>query len=220
MNVRSIEASDPQGAVVLISEVSGVDDALLGYANRLVEEGYTVAMPDLWWRSGRPDLSVEGGMARAIEAVRDSEALFDVREALAGLAGRPVPRFVMGFCLGGLYARMAACALPGLSGAVEFYGRIRYPGTTEQKPVQPLDLVSGLGCPIQCHYGSEDTVAPPAHVDELEQRLGGRAYPAQVFRYAGCGHAFLNPHRPSFRAEPAALAWSRAIRFLGEQSAL
>ncbi len=220
MNVRLLQAIDPVGAVVLISEVSGVDEALLGYANRLVAEGFSVAMPDLWWRTGRPDLSVEGGMARAIEAVRDSEALLDVREALAGLAGVPGPRFVMGFCLGGLYARMAACALPGLAGAVEFYGRIRYPSISEAKPVQPLDLVSGLGCPIQCHFGSEDTVSPPAHVDELEQRLSGRGHAAQVFRYAGCGHAFLNPNRPSFQAAPAALAWSRAMRFLGEQSAL
>lgn len=216
-NVRVMAAEHPRGGVVLISEVFGVDAPLLAYARKLVDEGYSVAMPDLWWRAPKPDVRAEGGIMHAIEAVSDSEAMVDVREAMALL---PEPRFVVGFCMGGLYARMAACALPGLRGAVEFYGRIRYPGTSRNKPVQPLDLVSGLGCPIQCHFGEDDTVAPPPHVDELEQRLAGRGHGAQIFRYPGCGHAFLNPERPTYRAQPAALAWSRALRFLDEQSGL
>lgn len=212
-----VESSDgpARGGIVLVSEIHGVETSLRQLAGRLAGEGYTVVMPDLWWRTGRPDLTGEGAIPAAVEAVSDSLALADVRAALGALPAG-LPRFVVGFCLGGLYARMAACTLPGLAGAVEFYGRVVYAGTSANKPVQPLDLLSGLGCPLQCHFGTDDTVAPPRHVDLLEQRLAGRAYAAQVYRYAGCGHRFMNPSAPAYNAAAAALAWGRLTRFLDE----
>lgn len=213
---ETLRAPERRGSVVLISEVLGVDEALRGYAAKMVAQGYDVVMPDLWWRTGPPDFSGEGAVQRAVERIVDAEAMSDVRAALETLEA---PRFLMGFCLGGLYARMGACTLPRLAGTVEFYGRVVYPGTTPAKPVQPLDFLPGLGCPLQCHFGDLDTVAPPRHVDLLEERLAGRRFAAQVFRYAGCGHAFMNPSRAAYRPVPAELAWSRGVKFLGELSA-
>jgi carboxymethylenebutenolidase len=123
---------------------------------------------------------------------------------------------VLGFCLGGLYARLAAAMVPGLHVAVEFYGRIVYPTLTTQHAVQPLDLLPGRACPLQCHFGELDTVAPPAHVDELERRLASQAHPARVHRYAGCGHGFLDPRAPAWNEAAATLAWARALRWLEE----
>lgn len=218
--VEMVEADDParaaRGGIVLISEIHGVEPSLREHADRLARLGFTVAMPDLWWRQGKPDLSSPEAIAAGVEALADSAALADVRSALGALPAG-LPRFVMGFCIGGLYARMAACTLPGLSGAIEFYGRVIYPGTTPNKPVQPLDLLVGLSCPLQCHFGTEDLVAPPRHVDMLEQRLAGRPFPGQVYRYAGCGHRFMNPRATTFNRVAAELAWSRVKRFLDER---
>lgn len=213
--VEVLDAPNPRGGVVLIGEVSGVDAVLRGYARRLVDEGYTVAMPDLWWRRGRPPLCGPEAVSAAVAQLVDSEALIDVGAARTCLpAGRPV--FVMGFCVGGLYARLAACTQVGLAGAVEFYGRVVYPAVSAAKPAQPLDFLPGLGCPIQCHYGVDDPICPPAHVDELERRLALRPHPFQVCRYPGCGHAFLNPERPGWQPEAAATAWGRARTFLDQ----
>jgi carboxymethylenebutenolidase len=109
---------------------------------------------------------------------------------------------------------MAACTVPGFAGAVEFYGRIVYAAITPNKPAQPLDLLLGLSCPLQCHFGEADPVCPPEHVDALERRLAGAPRAAQVHRYPGCGHAFLNPTRPTWNPEAAELAWARALHFL------
>ncbi len=225
--ITSTSDVSTRGGVVLVPEIWGVDDALRGWARRLADEGFDVVMPDLWWRTARGggsegrklDLAGPSGVMAAVEATVDSEALADVRAALAQLPP-DLPRFIMGFCIGGLYARMAACTLPGLAGAVEFYGRIVYAGTSPNKPVQPLDLIAGLGCPLQCHYGAEDPVAPPGHVDLLEQRLAGRSFPAQVFRYPACPHAFMNPNRPGYQRDAAELAWARALRFLDEHAGI
>lgn len=212
---QSITPARPRGAVILLSEGSGIDAALLEFAQRLRRAGYAVALPDLWWRDPPQPGDPPRDVAAAVAAVRDTDALQDIRAVRAALVpnGRV---FVVGFCLGGLYARMAACAVPGLAGAVEFYGRLVYPNISPTKPVQPLDLLPGLACPLQCHFGDADPSCPPSHVDELERRLASRTQPSQVFRYPGCGHGFLNPARPEFRAGRAATAWARAVNFLDQ----
>ncbi len=202
-----------RGGVVLVSEVWGVDASLREWAEKLMVEGFAIAMPDLWHRCGGPP-SAEGA-AQAIAGLDDGTALRDIAAAAATL-DPDRPRIVIGFCLGGLYARMASAAVPGLAAAVEFYGRIVYPTLSSTKPAQPLDMLPGRACPLLCHFGIDDSIAPPHHVDELERRLSHQGIAAQVHRYPGVGHAFMNAHGPGYSAQAAALAWSRTLRFIDE----
>jgi len=211
--VERYDAQAPRGGVVLVSEVFGIDEALRDYAARLAQEGWTVVLPDLWWRSGPPPAGGPEAVKDALARLADHEALADVAAARSFLP-TGLPQFLMGFCVGGLYARMAACVLPGVAGVVEFYGRVVYPTLSPAKPTQPLDLLPGLRCPYQGHYGSLDPVAPAAHVAELERRLAARSVASQVFLYPGLGHAFMNPGRPTWEPEAACTAWGRALTFL------
>ena len=117
------------------------------------------------------------------------------------------PRFVVGVGAGGLYARLAACAVLGLSGAVSFGGRLWYPGIDADHPIQPFDLLPGLSCPLQCHFAADDADTPQTWVDELEKRLRAAGRPHQVFRY---GH-LAGADRDT--------AWGRARNFLLHLSA-
>ncbi len=202
--------------VVLCPEVRGIDANIEDYASRLVDEGYRVAVVDPWARHGGvPPLDTPEAIHAAVARIDDGLALADVgfaRACLGDVAGAAV----VGFCLGGLHARLAAACVPGLDVAVEFYGRIVYPTLTPEKPVQPLDLLPGRRAALLCHFGSDDPVAPPAHVDELERRLASQPIPARVHRYPGCGHGFANPASPSWNAGAAALAWARSLRWLDE----
>lgn len=211
-----LRGSGDRGGVALISEVWGIDASLREWANTLVEEGFTVAMPDLWWRAGgRPDLAGPEAIRSAVASLDDGHALRDVAAAVA-LLDADRPRVVMGFCMGGLYARLASGVIPGLAAAVEFYGRIVYATLSATKPAQPLDMLPGRSCPLLCHFGGDDPVAPPNHVDELERRLAGQPIAARVYRYPGVGHAFMNTAGPGYSAPAAALAWTRTLRFLDE----
>jgi carboxymethylenebutenolidase len=213
---RVSDAVDARAGVVFVPEVWGVDDALRGWARRLAEEGFAVAMPDLWWRyGGSPPLATPAEVGAAVARLDDGNALRDVAAA-ANVLPPGLPRVVMGFCVGGLYARLASAAVPGFVAAVEFYGRIVYPTLTPEKPAQPLDLLPGRACPLLCHFGELDPVAPPNHVDELERRLSGQLAAAQVFRYPQVGHAFMNPSRPGWNEAAAERAWQRTLRFLDE----
>ena len=211
----------PQPGVVVIPDVWGLSEHTRDIAQRLAREGFAALALDLYRKTGRP--SVEGPAAAMawIRELPDPLVLETVQEgidALAGnaaVAGRKVG--LIGFCMGGQYAWLAACTCRGLSAVAAFYGMLRYePGLdATKKPREPLAAIAALSCPALGLYGREDALIPNADVDELEARLAQQRQPFEIVRYAGAGHAFLNDTRPAmYRPEPAADAWRRLLAFL------
>jgi carboxymethylenebutenolidase len=163
-----------------------------------------------------------------MRALSDPEAVADVREAAAFLARHPAshgrPVGVIGFCMGGMVALLAACSAPELAAAVPFYGLLSHEHgllhadeglDPEKKPRQPLDAVADLLCPLLCFFGAEDEFVPMSDVERLKQRLAAAAVPAEVMVYPDAGHAFMNDTRPdAYRSEAARDAWARMTAFL------
>ncbi len=208
----------PQPGVVVIPDVWGLGDHTRDIAQRLAREGFAALALDIYRKTGRPSLEGPAGAMAWIRALSDPLVLETVQEgidALAARAGRKVG--LIGFCMGGQYAWLAACACRGLSAVAPFYGMVRYePGLDpSRKPRAPLDAVADLSCPALGLYGREDAIIPNADVDALEARLAQQRQPFEIVRYAGAGHAFLNDTRPAmYRPEAAADAWRRLLTFL------
>ena len=211
----------PQPGVVVIPDVWGLSDHTRDIAQRLAREGFAALALDIYRKTGRPSLADPAAALAWIRELSDPLVLETVQEgidALAGnaaVAGRPVG--LIGFCMGGQYAWLAACTCRGLSAVAPFYGMLRYePGLdAKKKPREPLAAVAALSCPALGLYGREDALIPNADVDELEARLAQQPQPFEIVRYAGAGHAFLNDTRPAlYRPEPAADAWRRLLAFL------
>ncbi len=214
--VTLIGEGGARGGAVLVSEVWGIDASLMRWAQKLADEGFVVAIPDLWARyGGVPLLDSPEAIGTAVARLDDGQAMRDIAAAAARLPTGS-PRVVLGFCVGGLYARLASAAVPAFSAAVEFYGRIIYPTLTMQNPAQPLDMLPGRSCPLLCHFGELDPIAPVHHVEELQRRLADQPIPSLVYRYPGVGHAFMNPNRSGYSSEASTLAWARTLRFLDE----
>lgn len=189
--------------LVVVADVHGADAMVSSYAGRLVDEGYSVAVVGNWKVASDLDLPDHVGLA----AVRQGKAVLAGVERLG----------VVGFGVGGLVARLSAAALPGFSVAVDFCGRIVYPAITPDKPAQPLDLLPGLRGGLLCHYGEQDPVTPPAHVEELNQRMAFRQLPFSLYLYPNCGRGFYDPQEEGYDLDAAELAWQRTIRFLDLQ---
>jgi carboxymethylenebutenolidase len=156
---------------------------------------------------------------RWIEALPDERVLGDISAAARYLAGREDVRHdrvaVLGFCLGGQYAVMAACRTEGLAACVSFYGMLRYTRRLPNKPASPLDMAKDLKCPMLGLYGEEDALIPGDDVAELGRILASADKSFELISFAGAGHAFLNDERPeAYRPQAAAEAWQRATRFL------
>ena len=209
----------PAAGVVVIPDVWGLGDHTKDIATRLAREGFAALALDVYRKTGRPELADVTAAMAWIRELSDPLVLETVQEGIDVLAREPDVGKVglIGFCMGGQYAWLAACACRGLSAVAPFYGMLRYePGLDPQKkPRAPLDAVAGLRCPALGLYGQEDTIIANADVDELEGRLARQRQPTEIVRYAGAGHAFLNDTRPAlYRPEAAADAWRRLIDFL------
>ncbi len=225
---RPADAASHPGMIV-IHEAGGLGEHIRDVCNRLANIGYVALGVDLYTREGGPpDTSdVQALMARLF-AMSDATALGDLEGAadhlrsLDGVTGRVG---CIGFCMGGRYALLLACASEKLNAVVDCWGGFIDRSTpeqrsTESRPTPPLEMVtSGLNCPLLAAVGAEDENPSPELGAELrEQALqspaGRDGQEIKVDIYDGASHAFFADYRPSYRPEPAARLWAEIVPFL------
>lgn len=210
----------PGGTVpglVLVPDVRGLSDHFRDVARRFAAAGFATLAVDLYSREGAPSLPDMAAVTAWMRALPDARVLGDLRAAVEWLGARAdVGRVgITGFCMGGQYALMAACRVPGLSACVSWYGLLRYHERPPHKPESPLDMAADLACPYLGLFGAEDGLIPSADVDALEATLAAHGKDFAIVRYAGAGHAFYNDTRPdAFRPDAATDAFPRAVAFL------
>lgn len=205
--------------LVVIPDVRGLSEHYRDVARRFAGEGFFALAVDLYSREGVPDLPDMPAVFRWIRALPDTRVLSDLAAAVAYLARRPevdpAAIGITGFCMGGQYALMAACTIPGLAACVSWYGMLRYAETDAVKPASPLDLAPDLACPYLGLFGEEDAIIPLADVAALRTILEQAGKRFEIVTYPGAGHAFFNDTRPdAYRPAAAADAWPRTLAFL------
>jgi len=206
-------------AIVLVPDVRGLSDFYRDVARRFAAAGFLTLAVDLYSREGTPDLPDMEAVSRRIRTLPDTRVLADLAAATRHLAARGDVRAeaigIAGFCLGGQYALMGACAVPGLVACVAWYGMLRYAETNAVKPESPLAMAPRLACPYLGLFGAEDTLIPHADVEELRTTLARTGRPYEIVEYPGAGHAFMNETRAdAYRPDAAADSWRRAMAFL------
>ncbi len=225
---RPADAASHPGMIV-IHEAGGLGEHIRDVCNRLANIGYVTLGVDLYTREGGPpDTSDVSAMMARLFAMPDATALGDLEGAadhlrsLDGVTGRIG---CIGFCMGGRYALLFACASEKLNAVVNCWGGFIDRSTpeqrsTESRPTPPLELVaSGLECPLLAAVGAEDQNPSPELGAKLrEQALQSPAdkdgQEIKVNIYDGASHAFFADHRPSYRPEPAAKLWAEIVPFL------
>jgi carboxymethylenebutenolidase len=210
----------PAPGVVMIHDVWGLSDHTRSLAARLARDGFSVLALDLYRKTGQPRISDPASAMAWIRELPDPLVLETLQEGIDFLGGHPSTAGhslgLTGFCMGGQYALLGACACRGLSAAVVFYGMLSYAPEVdrERKPRSPLEAVEDLGCPLLGLFGEEDHLIPVPEVRELERRLAALQQPFDVVLYPGAGHAFMNDTRPELhRPQVAEDAWSRMLNF-------
>ncbi|MEM7025008.1 MAG: dienelactone hydrolase family protein, partial [Pseudomonadota bacterium] len=124
--------------------------------------------------------------------MRDVEAAVDSVRAVGPVA-------VVGFCLGGSLAFLAATRIDGVVAAVGYYGG-KIAAHAEEVP----------RCPTQLHFGGEDHGIPLSDVD----LVAAKRPDCEVHIYEGAGHGFNCDQRSSYHPEAAREAWSRTTGWL------
>jgi carboxymethylenebutenolidase len=204
--------ADPQaaakGAVVVIQEIFGVNNHIRSVCDRLAGLGYVAVAPALFDRTQRdfesgysPD---EIANARKFIANPDWAAMLRDTQAAIDEARAAGPLAVIGFCMGGTIAFLAATRLAGPSAAVCYYGG-RIVAFADEKP----------RCPTQMHFGEKDQSIPMSDVATIRQKRAD----CEIFTYPDAGHGFHCDERASYEGASAAQAWERTQAFLARHLA-
>jgi carboxymethylenebutenolidase len=204
-----------RGSILLIQEIFGVTPAMRAIADDYAREGYTVLVPDIYWRIERNlDLGNGEDPSQRDEAVRystryneslgtdDLVAAAEWLRTASGVSSKPA---LMGFCLGGRMAvRVAAKA--DFACMVSMYGV----GLTKLAPE-----ISATRCAMQFHYGDNDNHNSPAAIDEVRSIVASRQRrDDEFFVYTGAEHAFYNRFRlDRFNPDAHQLARQRVLTF-------
>ena len=218
------DSGGPAPGVVMIHDVWGLSGHTRSLAGRLADLDFAVLAVNLYRRDPETKVGEPGPWMRAMS---DPTVLDDLRLAAGFVKDRPESNGrvgVVGFCMGGMYALMAACSDLGFTAAVPFYGLLSHrhgilhdPAglDAEKKPLEPIAMASGLGCPMLAFFGAEDTFIPLSDVQELERELARAPAASEMVVVPGAGHAFMNDTRiEAFRPEAAEMAWERMVAFL------
>ena len=149
-------------------------------------------------------------------ALGDLEGAADLLRAREDVTGR---LGCIGFCMGGRYTLLFACASDRLDAAVDCWGGFVDRATpdersTPERPDPPLELAERLRCPLLAAVGAEDHNPSPAIGEQLRERAARSGQEVEVDVYEGAGHAFFADYRPSYRPGPAAELWARVVPFL------
>jgi carboxymethylenebutenolidase len=205
--------------IIHLTDIHGLRAAPRAMARRLAEEGYTVLLPNVFYRTRRPpmfDFPADFGEERTRtrfaeltqpltpEAIaRDATAYVDfLRLAESTAAG---PMGVVGYCFTGAMAlRIAAARADVIVAAASFHGG----GLHTDAPTSPdLDLPR---VKAQLHVGHafEDRSMPADAIANFDRALaawGGR-YESLVYDRAG--HGWTVPDRPVYNREQAERAYA------------
>ncbi len=196
-------AEPTKGGLIVVQEIFGVNSHIQNVCDRFARHGYNVMAPALFDRI-KPNVS-NGYSDREIAEGRDlkaridwDEALLDIQACLSHLKQAGDKVGIVGYCLGGLAAWLAAARLSDIDCAIGYYGG----GTTEYLNEVPQ-------CPIQLHFGELDSHIPLSDVDKIEAACPEAA----IYRYPAA-HGFDCNQRGSYHAQSAAMALDLTLKHL------
>lgn len=202
-------AQEPIGAVVVIQEIFGVNKSIRKVVEDYAAEGFVAIAPALFDRLepnvdlGYGPEDMQTAFGHFYPKLDPNVSLLDVAAAFhyVKMAGKPTG--VTGYCYGGLMTWLSAvrgetlkmqpdCAVGYYAGGIGKFAA--------EEPV----------CPVMLHFGEDDDHIGKDQVDAVRT-----AHPdVEIYLYAGAGHAFANPDRPSYVADAAKLADARTLEFL------
>lgn len=200
--------------IVVIQHASGVDAQIQDAVHRLHREGYVAIAPELFHR--QPATGMEPLQRTA--ALKDDEIVADVTAAVEHLKAMRMsvsPIGIVGFCMGGRVAYLAASSVKDIKAAAVFYG-----GNTMRalgNGPSPFERSKDIACPVIGFFGAEDQNPSPADVAKIDAELTRLGKWHEFHTYQGAGHAFQNFTNPDrYRERAARASWHEMLAFFTE----
>ncbi|WP_405362301.1 dienelactone hydrolase family protein [Kitasatospora sp. NBC_00085] len=218
-------------AVLLYMNAFGLRPFLESLAERLAAEGYTVLVPNVFYRLGRapvvalperPELINPATDPTLLEQLGPIMASFTAEQAVrdAGayldwLARSPLtvdgPVGITGYCLGAQLALRTAGACPDrVAAAAGFHGGM-FATDEEDSP----HLVAGkVTAELYFGHADQDPSLPADQIDRLAEALAEAGVRHTCEVYEGASHGFTQADTAAYHPEAAARHWDALLALL------
>jgi carboxymethylenebutenolidase len=203
----------PAGTVLILPTIFGINEFARGFADLLAGEGLAAVVWDI--NSGLPPVTDYQECIRRARTLTDRGVAVQIGEWLNKLevdfAGSRLG--VIGFCIGGRFALVAAAEDQRLRCCAAAYPSIESPRLSNQE-VDAIEAAGRISCPVHILQPGNDHVTSPPTYQQLKQKLLSRRAPTIVQTYPEAEHGFM--HRDKPEANPAAtkLASPQVVAFL------
>lgn len=209
----------PYPAIIVAQNQDGVRDFTQAMTRRVAEAGYIGIAPQFYHREGEPNTPEETASFKHTR--RDVNVLNDINATinfLKGCANANTSRLgIVGFCMGGRIAFLAAAASKSFKVAVDFYGGGCYQQWGDRSA--PATLAADVSCPIQGHFGELDKNPPPEEMRKLDAELTRLGKSHDFYFYANAPHGFNRQGWDGYRPAADATSWARTLEFFTQHLA-
>jgi carboxymethylenebutenolidase len=218
----------PHPAVLLYMDAFGLRPQLRSMADRLAEAGYTVLVPNVFYRHGRaplfdlPEFIDPGARPEIFErigpvmqALTPELAMRDAGAYLRWLAESPVaadgPVALTGYCMGARLALLTAGTYPErVAAAAGFHGG----RLATDAPDSPHLVADKVTAELYFGHADEDPSLPAEQIERLEQALTAAGVRHTCEVYSGAHHGYTQADTASYEREGDERHWAALLDLL------
>lgn len=208
----ALPASGTGPGLIVVQEIFGVNANIRALTDWYAAQGFVAFAPDLFWRI-EPGIELtdqsEAEWKKAFELFGKFDAdagAKDIQAAINSLRGHAACTGkvgVIGFCLGGKMAYLAATRCDS-DASIGYYGV----GIQDM-----LDEADQIKNPLMLHIAGLDEFVPPEAQSAIEAGIGGHAQ-VTLHIYPDDDHAFAREGGAHYSAQSASLAHQRTLDLL------
>ena len=218
----------PRAGVLLYPDAGGVRPAMHQMAERLAGLGYTVLLPNIFYRAGKiapfdmgtvwNDPPERARLMEILSSITAERVGIDGGAYLDALRSEPDVRKdrigITGYCLGGRMSFLTAGKHPEkVRAAASFHGG----GLATDQPDSPHRLADRIQASLYFGVADSDRGCTPEHQGILATALAAADVPYQIELYKGKKHGFaVSDHVPAYDPEAADRHWRRLESFFAE----
>ncbi|MFF0015603.1 dienelactone hydrolase family protein [Streptomyces sp. NPDC005374] len=218
----------PRPAVLLYQDAFGLRPHLRSMADRLAEAGYTVLVPNLFYRHGRAPVfelpefidpaarpEIFEKIVPVMQSLTPELAMRDADAYLRWLAARPEvadgPVALTGYCMGARLALRTAGAYPDrVAAAAGFHGG----GLATDAPDSPHLAAEHITAEVYFGHADEDASMPPEQMERLDAALTAAGVRHTCEVYSGARHGYTQADTSAYDAEAAERHWAALLDLL------
>lgn len=221
------EEGPPRPGVLLFTDIGGIRPANLELARRLADEGYSILVPNVFYRTGGTPLTPTLGslpedarkqrLAELTQPLTPEAMESDASTYVDFLANQPSVREgamgVVGYCFTGQMALHAAAARPDkIAAAASFHGG----GLFTDTPASPHLTLSRIKARLYFGHATKDRSMPEESIANLDRALEAWGGKYESETYQDAFHSWTASDSPVYNPAQADRAFEKLIKLFEE----